>query len=169
MDIKKIVLTVVVFGSFVAYSIHEREEAQEAVNVVRTSQEQESLNPQSFVTPTSESATQPPQNFQSGGMMKGQQMMGMYKDGTYIGSTEDVFYGDIQVRATIQRGRIVDIEFLNYPADRATSVQINEAMMPILRQEAITAQSADVDIVSGATDSSKGFRRSLANALAQAQ
>ena len=41
--------------------------------------------------------------------------------------------------------------------------------MPILRQEAITAQSADVDIVSGATDSSKGFRRSLANALAQAQ
>lgn len=165
---KKILLSLMVIGTFLAYSIHEREEAQEAVNVVRTSQEQESLNPKALVTLTPGSGTPPPQSYQSGGMMN-QNMMGMYRDGTYTGSTEDVFYGDIQVRATIQGGRIAEIEFLNYPADRATSVQINEAMMPILRQEAITAQSANVDIVSGATDSSQGFRRSLANALAQAQ
>jgi uncharacterized protein with FMN-binding domain len=60
---------------------------------------------------------------------------GHYKDGTYTGSVEDAFYGNIQVRATINSGKITDVQFLQYPSDRGTSVMINKQAMPILFQE----------------------------------
>ena len=88
-----------------------------------------------------------------------------YKDGEYTGSVADAYYGNIQVKATIQNGKISDVQFLQYPSDRHQSVQINTSAMPILKQEAITAQSSNVDIVSGATDSSQAFIQSLAYAL----
>jgi uncharacterized protein with FMN-binding domain len=92
-----------------------------------------------------------------------------YKDGMYTGSAADAFYGTIQVQATIQNGKITDVQFLQYPKDRDDSVQINQSAMPQLKQEAIQAQSANVDIVSGATDSSQAFMQSLTNALTQAK
>ena len=94
---------------------------------------------------------------------------GVYKDGEYIGNVADAYYGDLQIKATIKNGRIADIYFLKYPNDRQTSVMINSEAMPLLKSEAITAQSASVDIVSGATDSSKAFQESLAYALNQAK
>jgi uncharacterized protein with FMN-binding domain len=97
------------------------------------------------------------------------QSNGAYKDGTYTGSGADAFYGTIQVQATISNGKLTDVQFLQYPNDRDDSVQINQQAMPQLKQEAIQAQSANVDIVSGATDSSHAFMQSLANALAQAK
>ena len=93
---------------------------------------------------------------------------GNYKDGTYTGSPTDAFYGNIQVRAIIQSGQIVDVQFLQYPNDRERSLAINTQAMPILKQEAIQVQNASVDIVSGATDSSKAFIQSLSSALSQA-
>ena len=93
----------------------------------------------------------------------------VYKDGTYTGSSADAFYGTIQVQATIQNGKIADVQFLQYPNDRSESIQINQQAMPMLKQEAIQAQSANVDIVSGATDSSQAFMQSLASALSQAK
>ncbi len=92
-----------------------------------------------------------------------------YKDGTYTGSVADAIYGNIQVQATIQNGKITDVQFLQHPSDRSTSVAINIYAMPNLRQEAITAQSANVDTVSGATDSSQAFVQSLSSALTQAK
>lgn len=92
-----------------------------------------------------------------------------YKDGTYTGTAADAFYGTIQVQATIQNGKLTDVQFLQYPNDRDDSVRINQAAMPQLKQEAIQAQSANVDIVSGATDSSQAFMQSLASALSQAK
>ena len=92
-----------------------------------------------------------------------------YKDGSYTGEVADAFYGNIQVQAVVSGGRLTDVQFLQYPNDRQNSVRINTAAMPILRQEAIQAQSAEVDIVSGATDSSQAFIQSLASALGQAQ
>ncbi len=92
-----------------------------------------------------------------------------YKDGTYTGSAADAIYGTIQVQATIQNGKISDVQFLQYPNDRDDSIQINQQAMPVLKQEAIQAQSANVDIVSGATDSSQAFMQSLASALSQAK
>lgn len=93
---------------------------------------------------------------------------GKYKDGTYTGSAEDAYYGNIQVQVTITNGSITDVQFLQYPNDNGTSRSINMQAMPYLRSEAIQAQSAQVDIVSGASDSSAAFIKSLGNALGQA-
>lgn len=94
---------------------------------------------------------------------------GAYKDGTYTGSVEDAFYGNYQVQAVITNGRLADINFLQYPSDNGTSLRINSESMPILKAEALAAQSAQVDIVSGASDSSPAFIRSLTTALSQAK
>jgi uncharacterized protein with FMN-binding domain len=91
-----------------------------------------------------------------------------YRDGTFTGTSADAYYGNIQVQVAIQGGKIVDVTFLDYPQDRRTSLRINSQAMPYLKQEAIQAQSASVDGVSGATDSSMAFKISLASALAQA-
>ncbi len=95
--------------------------------------------------------------------------LGQYKDGSYTGDVTDAFYGNIQVKATINGGKITDVQFLQYPNDRRTSVEINQQAMPFLKQEAIQAQSASVDIVSGATQSSEAFVKSLQSALDKAK
>jgi uncharacterized protein with FMN-binding domain len=94
---------------------------------------------------------------------------GMYKDGTYTGAAADAYYGNIQVNAIVQNGKLADIIFLQYPSDQSQSREINTRAIPLLRSEAIAAQSANVNIVSRATDSSQAFRQSLASALAQAK
>ena len=97
------------------------------------------------------------------------QAKGLYADGQYTGSVADAYYGNIQVKVTVSGGKITDVVFLQYPSDRGTSVRINSQAMPYLKQEAIAAQSANVGIVSGATDSSLAFQQSLASALALAK
>ncbi len=94
---------------------------------------------------------------------------GSYKDGEYTGSATDAFYGTIQVKATITNGNLSDVQFLQYPNDEAESVAVSKAAMPTLRQEAITSQNSKVDIVTGATQTSEAFRKSLASALTQAK
>lgn len=93
---------------------------------------------------------------------------GKYKDGTYTGSLTDAFYGPLQVQAIVSGGKLSNVQFLQYPNDRGTSVEINRQAMPYLTQEALVAQSARVDIISGATQTSEAFQRSLASALSQA-
>lgn len=97
------------------------------------------------------------------------QPKGLYANGQYTGSVADAYYGNIQVKVTVSGGKITDVVFLQYPSDRGTSVRINSQAMPYLKQEAISAQSANVGIVSGATDSSLAFQQSLASALTQAK
>jgi len=91
------------------------------------------------------------------------------KDGTYNGSVTDAFYGPMQVAAIVKNGKLVDVQFLKFPNDQGESIEVNSRSNPILKQEAIAAQSANVNIVSGATQSSEAFSQSLAQALAQAQ
>jgi len=93
---------------------------------------------------------------------------GQYKDGTYTGSVADAFYGGVQVAAVISGGRLTDVQILQYPTDRGHSAQIGQQAMPILKSEAIASQSANVDIVSGATQDSQAFEQSLQSALSQA-
>ena len=103
------------------------------------------------------------------GMMNGQQtMMTSYKNGIYTGDVADAFYGNVQVEVTISGGKISDVKFLQYPNDRQTSIEINSQATPMLIQEAIQAQSAQVDGVSGATQTSIAFRQSLQSALSKA-
>ncbi len=92
-----------------------------------------------------------------------------YKDGTYTGPAVDVNWGYVQVQATIQSGKLSNVQFLEYPSDRRTSVRINSVAVPELQQEAVQAQSANVNLITGATLTSEGFQESLQAALSQAQ
>lgn len=92
-----------------------------------------------------------------------------YKNGQYTGKVVDAYYGNVQVKATVQGGKISDVTFLDYPHDRSNSVRINTIATPMLKSEAIQVQSAQVDTISGATFTSNAFRQSLSSALSQAQ
>lgn len=92
-----------------------------------------------------------------------------YKDGSYTGSVADAYYGNVQVKAVISGGKLSDVVFLSYPNDRQNSVRINTYATPLLKSEAISAQSANVDAVSGASFTSKAFKESLSSALLQAK
>lgn len=115
-------------------------------------------NPQETVVPTVAVSTSTPEK-----------IAGKYKDGTYNGTIEDAFYGNLQVQAIIKDGKLTDVVPLLYPNDNRTSISINTQAIPMLRDEAVKAQSAQVDIISGASDSSPAFSRSLASALKKAQ
>lgn len=90
---------------------------------------------------------------------------GQYKDGTFTGPNVDAFYGLVQVKASIRNGKIADVQFVKFPNDRRTSVRINAFAVPYLQSEAIQAQSANVDFISGATLTSEAFAESLQAAL----
>ena len=92
-----------------------------------------------------------------------------YKNGTYTGPVEDAFYGNVQVKVAISGNKISNVQFLQYPNDNIHSMAVNEVAMPNLTQEAIQAQTANVDTVSGATDTSQAFIQSLQSALNQAK
>jgi uncharacterized protein with FMN-binding domain len=93
---------------------------------------------------------------------------GRYKNGTYTGVVADAYYGNIQVAAVISGGHLSDVQILDYPRDRNTSVRINTNALPILKTEAIKAQSAKVNAVSGASETSRAFVESLSSALFKA-
>lgn len=92
-----------------------------------------------------------------------------YLDGSYLGKSIDAYYGIVQVRVAIQNGKLANVQFLQYPSDRTTSRYINGEAMPLLISEAIQAQDAQVNGVSGATFTSEAFQQSLASALIQAK
>lgn len=92
-----------------------------------------------------------------------------YKDGEFTGDPAEILWGMVQVKAVIENGKIADVQFLQVPFDRARSVEISDLAKPLLKSEAIKAQSAQVDLVSSATMTSLGFRETLASALAKAQ
>ncbi len=92
-----------------------------------------------------------------------------FKDGTYRGDSVDVGYGIVEVSAVISGGKITDVKFLQLPNDREHSIEVSNFSAPRLRTEAIQAQSANVDVVSGATSTSEGFNQSLQAALDKAK
>ncbi|HUC78669.1 MAG TPA: FMN-binding protein [Candidatus Saccharimonadales bacterium] len=94
---------------------------------------------------------------------------GQYKDGIYTGDSYNAYYGNVQVSVTITGGKITSVKFLQYPNTHSTSVYINNQAMPYLQQEAIQAQSSNVQLISGATFTSQAFVQSLQSALTQAK
>lgn len=87
-----------------------------------------------------------------------------FADGVYLGTAEYTEWGDVQVEVTISGGLLVDVEAVEYPTGRRSS-EINEGALPVLEAEAIALQHADVDIVSGATYTSRTYADSLQAAL----
>jgi uncharacterized protein with FMN-binding domain len=77
-------------------------------------------------------------------------------------------WGPVQVQVTMEGGRLSDVSVLQYPNGNPRDQQIDAYALPILVQESLDAQSADIDMVSGATVTSDGYLRSLQGALDQA-
>lgn len=94
---------------------------------------------------------------------------GQFKDGTYTGPVTDAIYGQLQIIAVVQNGQLTDVQFPVYPNNAGHSMQISQNALPILKQEAIAAQGANVNVVSGATQTSEAFQQSLAAALVMAK
>jgi uncharacterized protein with FMN-binding domain len=175
--IKKTVVSSFVIFTFIAYALHERfanpGEASIAAPTPRPAATQQALAPtqalpgadpptQAPLPPTPAPTEAPPAPTQApavAGTGSG------YKDGQFAGAAVDAFYGMVQVQAVIQSGKLTDVQFLEYPNDRRTSIRINRVAMPYLTSEAIQAQSSEVDVISGATLTSEAFIESLRSAL----
>ena len=84
---------------------------------------------------------------------------------TITGPVVGTDYGNVQVQVTLQGSRIVDVQALQLPSDRSRSARISQYAGPRLRQEALQAQSANIDVVSGASYTSEGYAQSLQGAL----
>ena len=87
---------------------------------------------------------------------------------TIAGSTVDVGYGTVQVQATLEGGRIVDIQALALPQNDGHSARISQQAFPMLVRQALAAQSSQISGVSGASYTSYGFVESLKAALLSA-
>lgn len=87
-----------------------------------------------------------------------------YKDGNFSGDNISSPYGNVQVEADIKSGKIIDIKIIAMPGD-----YISSQVSPLLTQEVISAQSANIDSFSGATYTSEAYIQSLQSALSQAQ
>ncbi|MEU5939696.1 FMN-binding protein [Micromonospora sp. NPDC047548] len=85
--------------------------------------------------------------------------------GRYDGSVAQTRWGPVQVRITASGGKITNVSVLQVPDGNFRDRQINDHAVPILRQETLAAQSAEVDTVSGATVTSDGYRESLQAAI----
>ncbi|MEU4524701.1 FMN-binding protein [Amycolatopsis sp. NPDC024027] len=86
-------------------------------------------------------------------------------NGTFTGDAADTRYGPVQVRITVAGGRITDAQAVEYPRESGRDVRINSAAVPALNEEALQAQSAQIDTVSGATYTSEGYQQSLQSAI----
>jgi uncharacterized protein with FMN-binding domain len=87
---------------------------------------------------------------------------------TVTGNVVPTAYGPVQVAITVSGGTITQVNVLRYPDSGGTDLQINGRAVPILVQETLDAQSASIDMVSGATYTSGGYEESLQSALDQA-
>ena len=189
--IRKFFVSAFVIFSFVAYAVHERFGGSSGVaNAIAPAQSPSTTQPVATqpVEPTTPSQTALPSPQTStpptptlvpaapqAALAPTQASAptaaakGAYKDGEYTGDAADAYFGTVQVKAIIQNGKLADVQFLDYPNDRRTSVRINSVAVPDLTTEAIQAQSAKVDVVSGATLTSEAFVQSLQSALSAAK
>ncbi len=156
---RRILLSIAVIGFFAAYAIQLKFKHTGFATVnIKTPTPTPLRSPTPLVIQDSPSPT----------LVASPTPRGKYKDGVYTGSVADAFYGPLQVKAIIRSGKVVDVQFIQYPNDRQTSISINAQAMPLLEKEAIKVQSAQVEGVTGATQTSKAFIESLDSALNQA-
>lgn len=89
-------------------------------------------------------------------------------DGSFVGRAFDAYYGMVQVQTTIQGGAVSQVKAVKFPNHSGESRSINRQALPILQQEVVAAQSARINMVSGATLTSRAYIASLRDALLQA-
>jgi len=88
--------------------------------------------------------------------------------GTFSGIAAPTFYGPVQVQITVSNGKITGATALTYPQNSGRDRQINSQAIPLLIQETLQAQSANIQGVGGASYTSQGWYDSLVSALAKA-
>ncbi len=88
---------------------------------------------------------------------------------TFNGPVVTTDYGDVQVRVTMRGTQLVDVQALQLPFDRSRSQQISAEAAPMLRSEALRAQSANINAISGASYTSGGYIQSLQGAIDRAR
>jgi uncharacterized protein with FMN-binding domain len=90
------------------------------------------------------------------------------KTKTYAGSVAQTRWGPVQVQITVQGDKITKVTVLQQPNGNHKDAEINSYALPILVQDTLSAQSAQIDMVSGATVTSDGYITPLQSALDQA-
>ena len=86
------------------------------------------------------------------------------RSGRFTGTVVQTRYGPVQVEAVLAAGKLTDVVVLQ-ETDGGRSRDIDTFALPVLRTEALKAQGAEIDVVSGATYTSAGYARSLQAAL----
>jgi uncharacterized protein with FMN-binding domain len=90
------------------------------------------------------------------------------KTTTVTGDVVQTQWGPVQVQVAVSRDTITGVKVLQYPSGNSRDVEIANYALPILIKETTAAQSAQVDMVSGATYTSEGYVQSLQSALDRA-
>ena len=85
--------------------------------------------------------------------------------GTVDGAVVGTQYGSVQVRVSFTGKKITNVHALQLTDSSRTSVSISAGAAPTLRREALAAQSAQIDVVSGATYTSEAYQQSLQSAI----
>ncbi|GGQ06933.1 FMN-binding protein [Streptosporangium pseudovulgare] len=89
-------------------------------------------------------------------------------DRTVTGDAADTRWGPVQVELVLSGGKVAGVKVLQAPMGNHRDIEINDEALPILNEAVLSAQSADIDTVSGATYTSDGYIRSLQSALDRA-
>ena len=85
--------------------------------------------------------------------------------GSATGDAVDARYGYVQVKVTAKNGKITDITAVQLPNGDGRSMMISQQVEPMLKEQALAAQSANIQGVSGASYTSYGYQQSLQSAL----
>jgi uncharacterized protein with FMN-binding domain len=99
---------------------------------------------------------------------KGKSSKAAVRSRTLTGAPVQQPYGTVQVAVTMKGSRITNVRPLAIPLDSGRSQEINTQAAPLLRSEVLQAQSAKIDVVSGATYTSDAYAQSLQSALDRA-
>ena len=86
---------------------------------------------------------------------------------TLIGAVAQTRWGPVQVSVVLTGGSVAQVQVLQSPSGNGRDAAIGAYALPLLKAQTLQLQSADVDVVSGATYTSEGYRTSLQSALDQ--
>ncbi|MCW2838912.1 MAG: hypothetical protein JWR55_395 [Aeromicrobium sp.] len=87
---------------------------------------------------------------------------------SFTGAVAQTRWGPVQVQITVAGSKVSDVSVIEYPSGNGKDEEINSYALPILIDETKQSQSADIDMVSGATVTSEGYLQSLQSALDEA-
>ena len=90
------------------------------------------------------------------------------EDGDYVSSRHGFMWGDLRIKIFVRGGAITGVQALQFPDHRSQSLYLSGLAIPKLESEVIKKQTAQVDTVSSATDTSYVFQDAVADAIVKA-